>query len=569
MSWLMAIALATTTLTARQPQQRRDASATPVTFARDVAPILFASCVTCHRPAGSAPFSLLTYADARARASEIAAATERRFMPPWKPEPGHGEFVGNRRLSDSQIAIFRRWAEAGTPLGNQADLPQPPRWSGRWQLGDPDLVLETEPYTLRASGDDMYRNFVLPIPIEGTRYIRAWEFLPGNTRVLHHSTMQLDTAGGARALDSRDGEPGYEGLIPHSVASPDGFFLDWGPGHTPYVAPDGMAWPIRQGTDLVMMMHLRPSGRPEVVKGTLGLYFSDRPPTRQPALVRLTRQNLDIPAGRTRHVVVDTVTLPVPVEVYSVQPHAHYLAREVKGFANLPDGTQRALLYIRDWDFDWQGVYRYMTPIRLPAGTEIRMEILFDNSTGNARNPHSPPRRVTYGQRTNDEMAELWFQVVAGSDADRATLVATMQDHVYREEIVGHEKMLESDPANTALHDGVALLHAAVGNMAGAAHHFSESLKTNPASPSAHYNVGMTLVLRNRHDEAEAYFTRALTLDPSYAPALDGMGVVRERQGRDGEALSYYRSAVRLSPANAEAQAHLTALERRLARAPR
>jgi len=536
-----------------------------VTFSKDVAPIVFAKCVTCHRPSGSAPFSLLTYDEVKGRAVQIAAAIERRIMPPWPPEPGHGEFVGNRRLSDDQIATIKRWVDGGAVEGDPSLLPARPSWSGRWQLGEPDLILQTGMYTLRATGDDMYRNFVLPIPGNETRYVRAWEFLPGNTRVVHHATMQFDTAGSSRELDALDPDPGYEGLIAHSVASPDGFFLDWGPGHSPYVAPDGMAWALRPGTDLVMMLHLRPSGRVETLQGTLGLYLSKEPPTRTPTLVRLTRQNLDIPPGEVRYPVIDSVTLPVDVDVYTVQPHAHYLARDVKGFANLPDGTQRGLIYIRDWNFDWQGVYRYAQPVRLPAGTTIRMEYVYDNSAANPRNPHSPPQRVTYGQRTTDEMAELWFQVVARTPADRQKLTSYMQAHVFREEIVGHEKMLETDPHNTALHNGAALLQAAVGNLDGASAHFADALRDNPESPSAHYNVGMTLLLRGRQDEAAGYFEKALSLDPNYAQGHDGLGQARQRQGNTNEALQHFREAVRLAPGNADARRHLADLERELA----
>jgi Flp pilus assembly protein TadD len=547
-------------------QSQPDATISPaVTFTRDVAPIVFSSCVTCHRPSGSAPFSLLTFDEVKGRAVQILAAVERRAMPPWPPEPGHGEFVGNRRLTDTQIATIKRWVDGGAVEGDPKLLPPRPSWSGRWQLGEPDLILQTGQYTLRATGDDMYRNFVLAIPGGETRYVRAWEFLPGNTRVVHHATMQFDTAGSSRDLDALDPEPGYEGLIPHSVASPDGFFLDWGPGHSPYVAPDGMAWPLRAGSDLVMMLHLRPSGQVETLQGTLGLYFSKEPPTRTPTLVRLTRQNLDIAPGQARYPVIDSVTLPVDVDVYTVQPHAHYLAREIKGFANLPDGTQRALIYIRDWNFDWQGVYRYARPVRLPAGTTIRMEYVYDNSGANPRNPHSPPQRVTYGQRTTDEMAELWFQVVTQTPADRAALISHMQAHVFREEIVGHEKMLEADPRNTALHNGVALLHASVGNLDRAASHFADVLRENPESPSAQYNVGMALLLQGRHGEAESYFEKALSLDPNYAQGHDGLGQVRQRQGNLSEALRHYREAVRLAPGNADARQHLTALERELA----
>lgn len=546
----------------------QDGAATPsstVTFSKDVAPIVFAKCVTCHRPSGAAPFSLLTYDEVKGRAVQIAAAVERRIMPPWPPEPGHGEFIGNRRLSDDQIATIKRWVDGGAVEGDPSLLPARPSWSGRWQLGEPDLILQTGMYTLRATGDDMYRNFVLPIPGGETRYVKAWEFLPGNTRVVHHATMQFDTVGSSRELDALDPELGYEGLIAHSVASPDGFFLDWGPGHSPYVAPDGMAWALRPGTDLVMMLHLRPSGRIETLQGTLGLYFSKEPPTHTPTLVRLTRQNLDISPGEARYAVIDSVTLPVDVDVYTVQPHAHYLAREVKGFANLPDGTQRALIYIREWNFDWQGVYRYTRPVRLPAGTTIRMEYVYDNSAGNPRNPHSPPQRVTYGQRTTDEMAELWFQVVTRTTADREALTSYMQKHVFREEIVGHEKMIEGDPHNTALHNGVALLHAAVGDLDRAAAHFAATLRENPDAPSAHYNVGMVLLLQGRYDEAGSYFVKALSLNPDYAQGHDGLGQVRQRQGNTSEALQHYRDAVRLAPGNVDVQQRLAALERLLA----
>jgi len=422
----LALAFATVVLAASIGLSVSSAVAQPasVTFTKDIAPILFSACISCHRPDGSAPFSLLTYEDARAHAQQIAAATRARAMPPWKPEPGFGQFLNERRLSDEQIALIQRWVEQGASQGDPRLLPPLPRASGRWQLGEPDLVIQTAPYTLRATGDDMYRNFVLPITVAGTKYIKAWEFLPGNRRVVHHATMQLDPSGSSRHMDDHDPEAGYEGLIPHAVRSPDGFFLDWGPGHTPYVAPDGMAWPIASGMDLVMMLHLRPSGRPEVVQATLGLYFSDTPPTKTPTLIRLTRQHLDIPANEARYVVTDSFTLNAAVDIYSVQPHAHNLAREVTGTATLPDGSRQPLIFIRDWDFNWQGVYRYARPLSLPAGTTLSMEYTYDNSAGNPHNPFRPPQRVRYGQRTSDEMAELWFQVVPRDPQQRAALIA-------------------------------------------------------------------------------------------------------------------------------------------------
>ncbi len=542
-------------------QQAPAAEAAPITFTRDVAPIVFGSCASCHRPEGSAPFSLVTYADVRARADQVVDATSRRIMPPWKPEPGHGEFAGERRLNEGQIATLRRWRDGGAVEGDRSALPPLPTWSGRWLLGEPDLIVQTDPYMLRGTGDDMYRNFVLPIPVSGGRYIKAWQFLPGNTRVVHHATMQFDSTGSARRLDVQDPEPGYEGLVPHGVQGPDGYFLDWGPGHAPYVAPEGMAWPLREGTDLMMMLHLRPSGKPERVQATLGLYFSDEPPTRTPTLIRLTRQNMDISPGESRYVVTDSFRLDVDVDAYTVQPHAHYLAREVKGVATLPDGTERPLIYIRNWEFDWQGVYHYARPLRLPAGTTLRMEIVYDNSMNNPHNQHMPPRRVTYGQRTTDEMAELWFQVVTRTAADRDTLGRAVSAKVLREEIVGHEKMLEADPANVALHDSVALMHAQTGNLAGTVEHFAAAANARPDSAPAQYNYGMALLMQEQDAPAQQRIEKALALNPAYARAHDAMGILLQRQGRIEEALARYREAIRLDPADADARRHLADLE--------
>jgi mono/diheme cytochrome c family protein len=187
-------------------------AASPVTFNKDVAPILFSQCAACHRPGGSAGSTLLTYDDARRRARQIAAVTASRTMPPWKPEPGFGEFAGNRRLTDEQIETFQRWVDGGLVEGARADLPRQPDWPSGWELGTPDLVLTMPEYTLRAGGPDMFRNFVIHVPTGVSRFVRAWEFRPGN-RVVHHATMQIDTEGSSRRFDEQDPEPGYEGLI--------------------------------------------------------------------------------------------------------------------------------------------------------------------------------------------------------------------------------------------------------------------------------------------------------------------------------------------------------------------
>jgi Flp pilus assembly protein TadD len=532
-----------------------------VTFTKDVAPIIFANCSSCHRPGGSSSFDLLTYADVKRRAQAIVTATRSRYMPPWKPEPGAGEFVGERRLTDSQIDVLQQWVAQGTIEGDPASLPPVPQWSSDWSLGKPDLVLTMDrPYTLRAGGDDMYRHFVVRIPISAERYVKAWEFRPGNPRVVHHATMEIDRSGESRRLDEQDPEPGYEGLIAHSVAAPDGYFLDWAPGHTPYTAPPGMAIPLQPGSDLVLMLHLRPSGKPESVQASIALYFADAPPTRVPALLRLTRQDLDIPAGEKSFVVTSSYVLPVAVDLVTVQPHAHYLARQIESAATLPDGSTKRLLSITNWDFNWQGVYRYVTPISLPAGTRVTMRWTYDNSAENPFNPNSPPRHVTFGQRTSDEMSELWFQVVPASQNDRAVFTRDLRARLIAEEINGDETMLRADTGNAALHDDVALLYAATGNNARAAAHFSESVRLHPESAAAHYNLATALFSLGRLDEARRGFEKAVTLDPAYANGYRGLGILLYSQGDLDAAERDYRRALELAPNDAVAHHNLGVL---------
>src|SRR5262249_38595224 len=348
-----------------------------------------------------------------------------------------------------------------------------------------------------------------------------------------------------------DPEPGYEGLIAHSVSSPDGYFLDWAPGHTPYTAPPGMAIPLEPASDLVLMLHLRPSGKPETVQASVALYFADAPPARVPALLRLTAQDLDIPAGARNVVVTRSYKLPVPVDLVTVQPHAHYLARQIDGDAILPDGTTKRLISIADWDFNWQDVYRYTTPWPPPAGTTVRMRWRYDNSADNARNPSVPPKRVRYGQRTSDEMSELWFQVVPRNNAEREVLTRDLRSAVLHEELNGYETMIAADAGNAALHDDVALMYEAAGNHERAAAHFAESARLRPESAAAQYNLATALTALKQNDEARRRFERAIALDPSYANGYRGLAMLLQSIGQLDEAAASYRRAIEIAPRDA------------------
>ena len=520
-----------------------------VTFATEIAPIVYEHCVSCHRPDGSAPFSLLTYDDVHDRAERIAAVTARRYMPPWKPEPGYGDFADARRLTDQQLELIQQWVRNGSPAGDMAAAPAPPRFLDAWQLGAPDLVVTMDrAFSVPSGGDDIYRHFVLPMALPATRYVKAWELRAGNTSALHHATMEIDRTGMSRHLELQDPAPGYEGLIAHTTMAPDGYFLDWAPGHTPYRAPEGMAFPVEKDSDLVLMLHLRPTGREEDVQVSVGFYFSDTSPTRVPALLRLTRQDLEIPAGAAPYEVTNAFVTPVDLEVFTVQPHAHNLAREVESFAMLPDGTRQPLLYVKDWDFNWQGVYRYAQPVLLPAGTRVTARWVYDNSDANAKNPNRPPQNVRFGQRTSDEMAELWFQVVPRTPASRATFTRAMQLHLLPENIKGYEMMILADPGDASLHDDVALLYAEAGNLEGVARHFAESARLRPESATAHYNLGSTRLLQGRRAEARSAFERAIGLEPAYANAYRGLGIVLYREGLFDDAARAYERALQLAP---------------------
>lgn len=475
-------------------------------------------------------------------------------MPPWKPEPGYSDaFLGDRRLSDTQIELFTRWVDAGAPQGNPTDLPPLPEWPEGWRLGEPDLVIEmSEPYTLRADGDDVFRKFAIPIPIPDMRYVQGLEFQPGNRRVVHHANLRIDRTRASRELDAQDPEPGYEGVTPFDARYPEGHFLGWTPGQVRPLAADGMAWRLNPGSDMLLELHLMPSGQPEVVQCRIGFFFTDEAPTDIPYTIRLGKQNLDIPPGATAYVSRDRYVLPVDVEVYGVQPHAHYLAKNVKGLATLPDGTIRGLISITDWDFDWQDSYRYVTPFFLPRGTELTMEFTYDNSVGNPRNPHAPPERVTWGQKSWNEMGDLWIQVLPRNRADLAILASDRQPRELAEDIVGFEMVLAAEPDQVMVHDDAALLYLHFGRVAEAVAHFRDTARLTPDSAAAQYNLGTTLLQLGDLDEAVTHFEQALRLNPEYAQAHNNLGAALRSQGKLVDAIRHYRQALLVRPDDAD-----------------
>ena len=543
---------------AQVPESTTGSEPAPVTFNQFVAPLLHEHCAQCHRPGGAGPFNLLTFADASTRAAQIAAVTASGFMPPWKADGRPGEFVAQPRLTADEIERLGRWAKA--PIEGPGQAPPPPRWPAGWYLGEPDLVVTLpDGYTLPGEPNDVFRIFAVPLAVTGPRYVRGIEFRPGNARVVHHANIRIDRTDGSRRLDEADRSPGYDGLLARSAEYPDGHFLGWTPGQIAPLVDADLAWRLDPGTDLVVQLHMQPSGKPEAVRPSIGFFFSDTPPTRTPTILRLGSQGIDIAAGDGRYVVEDRYTLPVDATLLAVQPHAHYRAADVTGTATLPDGTARTLIHIGAWDFRWQHVYRYTEPIRLPRGTTVAMRYLYDNSPQNPRNPQLPPARVRWGQRSFDEMGDLWFQLATDSDADRARLRADVQVKMTAEDLIGLDTMLASAPGDTELHDDAGVLALLLGRPAVAVGHFRATAERRPSSAAAHYNLGTALTSAGLFDDAVASYERALQLEPRYAKALSNLGDTLMSMGRLAEAVARYEAAVAVDPSMPESHNNLGA----------
>jgi tetratricopeptide (TPR) repeat protein len=517
------------------------------TFTRDIAPIVFEHCAPCHRPGESAPFGLIDYTDVKKHDEQIVIVTASGFMPPWLPERGPHEFVGRRSLTREQIDMFKRWYEGGSPRGDPQQLPPRPRWTEGWQLGPPDLVIEAaETFTVPADGIDVFRNIVVPVDIEQPRWVSAVELRPGNKRIVHHGIMRIDRTPSSRRLDEQDPLPGFGGMVMGHAIPPGGQFIGWTPGKMPSPGIPGMAWRLDAGTDVVLQLHMLPTGKPESIRPRIGFHFTDSPPTLHPTEITLYVAEIDIAPGVRDYTIEDRFVLPVPVEVLGIYPHAHYLGRSITSVAKLPDGSTTDLIRIEDWDFNWQDDYRYVKPVRLPAGTTVSARFVYDNSADNVRNPNVPPRRVVRAEKSTDEMASLGLQVLTGNDKDRARL----------DEAIARTWLAKFPDSWSHVNNlGIAL--AAQGKLEQAVGQYRRALELEPRVAETRYNLGLALVYLGRPDDAVTEFERALQIDPGNADALNNLGHLALARGQLDAAIGYFRRAVELRPTMDQAHYNL------------
>ncbi len=403
------------------------------TFAEHVAPIIHRHCAACHRPGQVGPFNLLSFADVAKRAEMVGTVVRDRYMPPWKPVIGHGEFANERRLSDAELATIDAWVLAGAPEGDPAKTPALPAFpEGQWPLGKPDLVLKMEQaYPVPAQGRDEYRWFVLPLALPEDKWVKAVDFRPSSRAVVHHALFFLDDTGHARKLDGADGKPGFGGMRSRISGRLGGYV----PGATPAPFPVDLALHLPRQSDFLLQVHFHPSGKAAQEQSEVALYFADKPPSRKLLPLQLPPAfgrgaGIDVPPGEANYRIEESFTLPADATAWNVSGHAHYICREMRLTATLPDGTRKRLLYIDDWDLDWQDRYDFREPIRLPKGTVIKSEIVWDNSPTNPNNPFSPPRRIRWGRESTDEMGSITLMLTADRVADEPILQRAYLKHM-------------------------------------------------------------------------------------------------------------------------------------------
>ncbi|HVR43580.1 MAG TPA: ascorbate-dependent monooxygenase [Thermoanaerobaculia bacterium] len=391
----------------------RSVSATP-TFSNEVVRIFQANCQSCHHPGDIAPFSLMTYEDARPWAAMIRLMTSTRQMPPWKPAADCSRFEGERRLTDLQIATLARWVDAGAPEGDPNDLPPPLVFDGGWALGTPDLVAAM-PTAYTPPGDhDMYRCFPLELNAE-RRWISAMDVRPGNRQIVHHVIAFVDTSGASLSLDAADPEPGYRcfggpGFITTEMLG------GWAPGARPAPLPAGVALELPANSRIVLQVHYHVHDDAHHVdpdRTEVALYDAEPPVQKKLRVLPLLNHTFTIPAGASDYEVTASFTVPpfYSAHAHAIAPHMHLLGRSMKVEAVAPTGATTCMVRIDDWDFNWQGMYVYTDPVPLPQFTTVRLSARYDNSSANPRNPNDPPKPVSWGEETTDEMCLAFIGV--------------------------------------------------------------------------------------------------------------------------------------------------------------
>ncbi len=389
------------------------------TFDKEVVRLFQKNCQSCHHPGDIAPFSLMSYKEARPWAVSIREAVVTKSMPPWKPQPGCGDFKDARALTQDEINTIAAWVDAGAPEGSAADMPKAQEFPDGWALGAPDFIATPAESFTPPQGKDTYRCFVVPTSqLRGDRWIQGLDVKPGNSKIVHHVIAYADPLGKSVELDAKEAGPGYTCFggpgfdislgINEILAGNSPMLGGWAPGSRGYFAPEGngVKLPSNANARIVLQVHYHPTGQPETDRTSVGFYFAQKPVAKAMLPLPLVNQTFVLPAGAKAHAVTARFTATgFAGKILGITPHMHLLGKQIKVEMTQPGQPTQCLVNIPSWDFNWQGSYLYQNAIPFAANSRIDLSCVFDNSADNPFQPNNPPKAVKWGEETTDEMA--------------------------------------------------------------------------------------------------------------------------------------------------------------------
>jgi hypothetical protein len=419
-----------------------------LTFSEDVAPILYKSCAGCHHPDDLAPMSLLTYAQVKPWAAAIREAVTLRTMPPWKADPHYGKWSNDTSLSDREIRTIVEWIDRGKIEGDPRKLPPQPVFSTEWKIGKPDAVFAIPKHVLRPGGPDEYEHFTVPTNFAEDRWVVAAELRPGNRKIVHHAHVSVVQTSAPSVSQSAPAQPDpqaeyarwlkvHEGKLswirPEAPVIDDGCIVDdnaylpgnkpndanfgnWGmiasylPGRGPDIFPEGTARKVPAGASLNFQIHYsKASSKEETDETSVGLIFTNEPPKVIAKRVDLSNLMFRIPAGDPNVEVSECHTFKQDLYLTSLTPHMHLRGKDARFRVTYPDGKEETLLFVPNYNFNWQITYRMTEPKFIPKGTRLAIVSHFDNSPNNPLNP-DPRQVVRWGEASEMEMMDGWME---------------------------------------------------------------------------------------------------------------------------------------------------------------
>lgn len=385
------------------------------TFSKDVAPIVQQHCQSCHRPGEAAPFSLLTYKQARPWASSIKEAVQIRKMPPWFADPHYGKFANDRTMSQRDIDTIVAWVNAGAPEGNPNDLPKPLLFVDGWNIGKPDLAV-TMPakFEIPAAGTIDYQYILVPLNLTEDKWVQAAEVRPGNRALVHHVIAYVRPPGSNWMKGAQPGIP----YVPKKGEGGSGEFLvGYAPGMPPDALPDGQAKLIKAGSDIILQLHYTANGKPGTDQTTVGVVYSKVPVKERVYTIAAQNNKFVIPPGDPNYEVKSSFEFGEEARVTMLMPHMHLRGKDFLFKATYPTGESQVLLSVPHYDFNWQLIYNPKQDIVMPKGSKIECVAHFDNSPNNPANPDAT-KEVRYGDQSWEEMMFGFFNVAIDANKD-------------------------------------------------------------------------------------------------------------------------------------------------------